>query len=176
MTRVHASGLESYQRSQALVLLSDISERLNVNRTTLSCFRFTTNLTSGTPYIGTTGTGWTLPTGCAASALAAINTRADTTISTLNSNLQGLSESKSGSGTGAMIGARACISYDATTQINDSTGATIDGSGLYTITISWQGLNDTQAPTVACANGLYGSETKRRSVSKTIRFANLTSS
>ncbi|MBF0420375.1 MAG: type IV pilus modification protein PilV [Magnetococcales bacterium] len=176
MARVHASELESYQRSQALILLSDITERLNVNRTTLTCFRFTTNLTNGTPYIGTTGSGWALPTGCAASSYASINTRADATLSALNSQLQGLSETKSGSGTGGMIGARACISYDATTQLTDSTGATIDGSGAYTVTISWQGLTDTTAPTAVCANGLYGSETKRRAVSKTVRFANLTSS
>ncbi|MBF0435560.1 MAG: type IV pilus modification protein PilV [Magnetococcales bacterium] len=175
MARVHASELESYQRSQALILLSDISERLNVNRTTLSCFHFTTNLTSGTPFIGTTGSGWALPTGCAAST-SAYNTRADATLSALNSQLQGLSETKSGSGTGGMIGARACISYDATTQLTDSTGASIDGSGAYTVTISWQGMTDTTAPTAVCANGLYGSESKRRAVSKTVRFANLTSS
>ncbi|MBF0139826.1 MAG: type IV pilus modification protein PilV [Magnetococcales bacterium] len=177
MARVHASELESYQRSQALILLSDITERLNVNRTTLTCFRFTTNLTSGTPFIGTDGSGWALPTGCAASSYASINTRADTTLSTLNSQLRGELEIKGGSSkTGGMIGARACISYDATTQLTDSTGATIDGSGTYTVTISWQGMTDTTAPTAVCANGLYGSETKRRAVSKTVRFANLTSS
>ncbi len=174
MARIQMSELEAYQRTQALILLSDISERLNVNRSTLSCFDFTTNTANGTPFIGTTGTGWALPTGCAAST-STYNTQADTTIAALNSQLQGLAELKAGAttGSGAMIGARVCISYDTTDLLNDSVGTPISGTGSYTITVSWQGLTPTLTPTANCANGLYGAENLRRSVSTTIRFANL---
>ncbi|MBF0126450.1 MAG: prepilin-type N-terminal cleavage/methylation domain-containing protein [Magnetococcales bacterium] len=175
LARVQVAELEAYQRSQALILLSDIVERLNVNRKTLPCFRFTTNLTNGTPYIGATGSGWALPTGCAFST-SVYNVQADATLSALNSQLQGLAETKTGAatGSGAMIGARACISYDASTELPDSLGASIANTGLYTITVAWQGMVATAAPAAACANGLYGSVSQRRAVSTTIRFASLT--
>ncbi|MBF0192448.1 MAG: type IV pilus modification protein PilV [Magnetococcales bacterium] len=177
LSRMQVAELEAYQRTQALIVLSDISERLNVQRATLSCFAFTTDTAQGTPFIGTPGTGWTLPTGCAAST-AILNTRTDETLSQLNDQLQGLAEVKTGSasGSGAMIGARACIHYNNADLLADSTGTPITGTGTYTITIVWQGLAPTVAPpaTHACANGLYGSESLRRAVSTSIRFANLT--
>ncbi|MBF0339651.1 MAG: type IV pilus modification protein PilV [Magnetococcales bacterium] len=178
LSRMHVAEMEAYQRTQALILLADIAERLNVNRGTLSCFAFTTNTASGTPYIGATGTGWSLPTGCGAST-SIYNTRADEAISQLNDRLQGTAEVKAGAaaGSGGMIGARACIRYDATDLLSDSVGATISGTGTYTITVTWQGLAATVAPPTAsaCAVGLYGSEAQRRAVSTTLRFANLTS-
>ncbi|MBF0437717.1 MAG: prepilin-type N-terminal cleavage/methylation domain-containing protein [Magnetococcales bacterium] len=176
MTRIHLSELEAYQRTQALILLSDITERLNsVNVLTRPCFGFTTNLTDGTPYIGTTGSGWALPAPCA-TGTTAHNTQVDTIITTLNNQLQGLSETKAGSttGSGAMLGARVCIRFDSTDLLLDSLGNTISGTELYTITVAWQGVVPTFAPTSACANGLYGAETLRRTLSTTIRFASLT--
>ncbi|MBF0271887.1 MAG: type IV pilus modification protein PilV [Magnetococcales bacterium] len=177
LSRMHVAELEAYQRTQALIMLSDISERLTVHRGTLSCFAYTTNTTNGTPFIGTPGSGWMLPTGCAVST-ALLNTRTDEALSQLNDQLQGLAEVKTGSasGSGAMIGARACIHYNSADLLADSTGAPIAGTGTYTITVVWQGLAPTVAPpaTHACANGLYGSETLRRAVSTSIRFANLT--
>ncbi len=39
---------------------------------------------------------------------------------------------------GAMIGARGCIVYDATTELTDSTGTGLPGTGIYTVSIAWQ--------------------------------------
>lgn len=175
LARLQVSEMESYQRSQALILLSDIAERLNVNRSALSCMAFTTNTTSGTPFIGTPGTGaldfdkYT----CVGLLSFTYNDLAVATLKELNSQLQGTAEIKKDAttGSGAMLGARACVSYDATTEVS-----AIAGTGTYTVTVVWQGMVDTIAPPVtsACANGLYGPETQRRAVSTTVRFAFLT--
>ena len=66
--------------------------------------------------------------------------------------------------TGAMVGARGCISYAAGTEMENPPGTPISGTGVYTVAVAWQGTNDTFAPTVGCGNGLYGSETRRRVV------------
>ena len=49
----------------------------------------------------------------------------------------------------------------------------LPGTGLYTIAVSWQSMADLTTPTANCANGLYGAETKRRTVSTTMRIADL---
>ncbi len=68
-----------------------------------------------------------------------------------------------------MIGARACISYDNTTEI-----AGKPGTGLYTVIVTWQGMSELIAPTnMNCAVGEYGTETMRRAVSTTVRLADL---
>ncbi len=45
-----------------------------------------------------------------------------------------------------MLGARGCIAYDATTELTDSKGATMTGTGVYTITVAWQGIAATMRP------------------------------
>jgi hypothetical protein len=47
---------------------------------------------------------------------------------------------------GAMLGARGCVSYDATAL-------------TYTVVVCPAGMTDTFAPVVNCANNLYGAET-----------------
>ena len=167
-TQLHVSELEALQRSQAVALLTDISDRLNANRATASCFAVTDNLTNGTPFLGTAGTGRLSSPTCSVST-GANNTQAVATINLIDATLRGTGASSAGGADiGAMIGARACISYDATTIVGGQAG-----TGLYTITVTWQGMTETFAPTAACAVGLYGAETKRRAVSTTIRLASL---
>jgi type IV pilus assembly protein PilV len=61
---------------------------------------------------------------------------------------------------------------DAATELIDpATGGVISGTGVYTVAVSWQGLSDTITPATNCANGLYGSEGKRRTISMTFRQA-----
>src|SRR3989304_9763530 len=55
--QAQVAELEAYQRAQALIMMSDIVDRLNTNRSTLNCFRITTDATDGTPFLGTAGTG-----------------------------------------------------------------------------------------------------------------------
>ena len=159
--------LESYQRAQALIILSDIVDKININRETVSCFEITTNTTSGTPYVGTAGSSHIGTPTCTAGT-AAYNTQAVAAINEIDDILEGSAESLAGSDVGAMIGARACISYDSSTEISGTAG-----TGLYTVAISWQGMGDSFAPTINCANNEYGAETKRRTVAVTTRIANL---
>jgi len=168
--KAHVAELEAYQRSQALIIMSDIIDRINVNRATAICFNITSNTTAGTPYLGaTTGGGhYDTTTNCTAGT-STYNAMAQQTLIDIDNLLQGSAETMGGSNVGAMIGARACISYDATTVVNGMVG-----TGLYTITVTWQGMNSLIAPTaMPCAVGLYGDETKRRAVSTTIRLAEL---
>jgi len=69
---------------------------------------------------------------------------------------------------GALVGARGCVSYDAGSALPDA-----PDTGIYTVTIAWQGTVDTVAPAVACGNDRYGAETRRRVVSTTFRLARL---
>ena len=166
--RAQISELESYQRAQALILMSDLVDRLNINRSTVSCFAITTNTTTGTPFMGTAGSGHMSAPSCTASTTE-YNDQAVETLDLLDDMLEGSAESLGGSNVGAMIGARACINYDASTELSGQ-----PGTGLFTIIVTWQGMADLFAPVnMNCAVGLYGTEAKRRAVSTTVRMANL---
>lgn len=165
--RAQQAEMESYQRAQALIMMSDIVDRININRATTSCFAITTNTTNGTPFIGAAGTGHAGTPSCAAST-SAYNIQADQAMVALDNLLKGTAEKLDGGNVGSMIGARACISYDSSTEL-----AGAPGTGLYTVVVSWQAMGDLAPPTVNCGNGLYGSETKRRAVSTSFRIANL---
>lgn len=169
-TRLQQAEFESYQRSQALVLLYDMVDRIQTNRATTPCFAITANPASGVPYLGT---GAAAPAPCAFST-AANNAIADATILEWDNLLKGAAETKGGASVGAMIGARGCVSYDATTElVNPATAAVIPGTGVYTVAVSWQGLADTAVPAANCANTLYGPETRRRTVAVAFRLAAL---
>ena len=166
-TRMQQAEFESYQRAQALVLLYDMIDRININRATAPCFAITTNAVSGTPYLGT---GSVTPPVCGYST-AGNNTMANTALSGWDATLNGATETKGGAKVGAMVGARGCVLYDSATELLDAAGASLPGTGIYTVAVAWQGINDTIVPTVNCANGLYGAETKRRVVSTNFRLA-----
>lgn len=166
--KAQIAEFESYQRAQALIIMSDIIDRMQLNKQTISCFQITDNTTAGTPYMGAAGANHMGTPACAASTTA-YNTQADNTLNYLDNLLKGAAET-SGGGTdvGAMIGARACVSYDDTTEIDSQ-----PGTGLYTVVVTWQALAALTAPTANCANGLYGDETMRRAVSTQFRVADL---
>jgi len=168
-TRMQQAEFESYQRAQALVLLYDIVDRINYNRATAPCFAITTNTTAGTPYYGT---GSAVLPACGTSVVAHQN-YANTAMAEWDNALKGASETKGGVSVGAMAGARGCVSYNASTELVDSLGATISGTGIYTVIVAWQGSADIFAPAVNCGNNLYGAETRRRAVSTTLRIAKL---
>ena len=176
MTQSQRSEMESYQRVQALVLLQDMAGRINVNRAVASCYAFTTNTTTGTPYLGVTGAGilTTIPPSCTVGT-STQNTQAQQDMQDWHNLLTGAAETLAGSGSvGAMVGARGCVSYDATTLLTDTNGVPITGTGIYTISVAWQGLGSTFAPVgLTCAQGLYGNEAQRRVVSLTFRVGSI---
>lgn len=197
MVQSQRSEVGSYERVQALVIMQDMVGRINANRdiaaTTQTptsppyCYAFTTNITGGTPYVGTTGTGvLNLPVpspGCAVGTAAEI-AQFQKDLQDWNNELLGTTEqfysspAASAVNAGAMINARGCVSYDATTELHNYTnGAAIPGSGIYTVAVAWQGAGDSFAPPVSntiaamnCATGLYGPETRRRIVAMSFRI------
>jgi len=161
--RAQMLEFESYQRAQALILMSDIVDRININRSTVGCFNLS-NAATGAGYIGVGyggGHTCTLSTG-------AYNAQAVATITSIDSLLDGAAETSGGTSVGSMIGARACISYDAATEIGGN-----PGTGLFTVAVAWQALISLNVPAANCANGQYGDETKRRTVSTAFRIADL---
>lgn len=180
MTQGQRSELESYQRVQALILLQDMYGRINANRNVAPCYAFTTS-SDTTPYLGTAGSGnLSLPRSCALGTTAQ-QTQFNNDLSAWNQLLRGAAETTGGSNVGAMIGARGCVSYDSTTELpelspttGNATGNILAGTGVYTLTVAWQGLGDTFAPVgLNCAKNAYGAETLRRTVSLTFRMAAL---
>lgn len=195
MVKGQHSEIESYQRVQALILLQDMAGRINANRNVARCYAFTTSPTGtsynpSTPYVGTAGAGVlsAIPpaSSCTTGTVTPTAQQQDQFNSDLtawNQLLLGAAETFSGSGNcngsvcaGAMVGARGCVSYDASTElVNPQTATTITGSGIYTIAVAWQGLDSTAIATSNCAQGLYGSnDAQRRVVSLTLRMASLT--
>lgn len=181
MVQSQRSEMESYQRVQALVLLQDMYARINANRNVAACYAFTTNASAGTPFVGAAGTGAaSLPLSCALGTTEQQN-QFVADMNAWNQLQLGSSETLGGNNAGAMIGARGCVSYDPTTELNAldpltwlPAGTTISGTGIYTVTVAWQGMGDSAAPTgVNCAKNLYGTEAQRRVVSLTFRIAAL---
>ena len=168
--KAQQAEFESYQRTQALVLLNDMADRINRNREAASCYEITD--TSGAPYAGTSST---VTPACAGVGTAEAQQLAVNDLTQWHNLLLGASETSGGANIGAMVGARGCISRD---NPNPSTD-------IYTVAVAWQGMTDTAAPSapagasvpienaVACGANLYGDETKRRVVWTTVRIATL---
>jgi type IV pilus assembly protein PilV len=144
--------MESYQRSQALILLEDMASRLRANRAERDSYVLADPVGTGSAGAGCDGT-----TACR-------------DIQTWHEQLLGAAETQ-GAGPnnqrGAMIGARGCI-----------TG----GGRAYTVTVAWQGIvvdnqeldslpaNDPRRSN-GCGQGMYGPDAQRRIVSAPVRFS-----
>jgi type IV pilus assembly protein PilV len=171
IVRGQQAELESYQRAQALVVLQDMVDRMNANRAAAHSLSYVT----GSPV----GGGGAL-SDCSALTGAAYD------LCDWGNQLIGAAEVASGGNcntsggagcVGAMLGARGCVGYDNTTELADSTGTILAGTGIYTVTVAWQGVAKTSAPpaNLTCGANLYPDETMRRVVTATLRIANLNS-
>jgi type IV pilus assembly protein PilV len=156
---------ESYERTQALVLIQDIADRMNANRTDA----FSQAYVTASPV----GGGGKL-TDCSAKI------GADLDLCEWGNLLKGSAEMASGAACstasgagciGAMLSASGCIAYDATTELADSTGAVQAGTGIYTISVVWQGLSRSVIPSAqqTCVATLSGA----RMVTSTLRIGAL---
>ena len=153
---------ESYQRAQALIMLNDVVEKINTNRTSAPCFAITGS--AGTPYFGTTGAGYVGTVNCT-SGFYNEETRvlANAAMVSFNEALRGATETRGGSAVAALVGARGCVTLDAATN-------------TYTVAVVWQGLTSTyRIESIKCATGLYGdvNDLSRRVVWTTLRLGKL---
>lgn len=151
--RMQASEMESYQRSQALLLLNDMANRIAANRNDASSY-----VTGTTPL----GAGITCPTSSATLVQQDLRQWCEA--------LQGAAEvsSSDGSKVGAMVGGRGCVE---------------SASGDYLVTVAWQGFTALSGPptSLACGlnafNGASGSSCTndrcRRVVTTLVRIATL---
>lgn len=143
-TRSFTSNMEGYQRSQALILVNDMAERINLNRINASS------------YVAT-DIGITAPGNCADPTL----TRAQKDLCEWALAIQGASEVQ-GTGAekvGAVIGARGCITSPSTNR--------------YLIVLAWQGLQRSGVPNNSCGENAYSSEDTRRIVSVVVQIGTL---
>jgi type IV pilus assembly protein PilV len=136
--------MESYQRSQAILALTEMTERMSANTA------------QATSYLnaGTIGTGDTRPTNC-------------TTLSgptrdlcEWSNSLKGASELKSATKVGGMFGAVGCITQ--TQAYNPALG--VCSAGIYQVSVAWQGMNPTATPALACGQGTFGANEAYRRV------------
>lgn len=145
--------MESYQRAQALVIINDMAARLE-----------SAVAANGNAYVTDSplGTGDTQPADCSGMAAGVARDRCE-----WSNLLKGAAESTGGGNVGAMIGARGCITE---AQAPDPTNG-VCSPGIYEISVVWQGMVETVAPSIACGQGLYGSEAARKLVALRIMSA-----
>jgi type IV pilus assembly protein PilV len=163
--RAQIAEFESYQRSQALVLLNEMVDRMSFNRVTDSlgyvtgwkCYIVTTDTTTGSPAFGT-GYDVTQLTCRDGAITGAAKTQADADIVAWNNLLLGAGETMTVSGTptnvGGLLGARGCITRDGST-------------GTLKVSVAWQGMAGTVAPADTCGKGSYGTDDALRRVVST---------
>ena len=147
--RAVAAQMESYQRSQALILLKDMADRISSNRKNAASY-----VTAAGAALGT---GATCPVSSTSTVSKDINEWCNA--------LLGAAEAQGTSKIGAMIGARGCI----TQVVAPATGV----ASQYLVAVAWQGLNSTATPTITCGQNQYGNESLRRLVAIPVNIADL---
>jgi type IV pilus assembly protein PilV len=126
--RLHKSEMESYQRTQALILLNDMANSMMANRGNIADY-----ITPTSTYLGV---GATCPIG--------------TTLQQTDSRqwceaLKGAAETSGSTDVGAMIGGRGCVEE-------------VLAGRQYMVTVVWQGLTPVDSiikDKVTCGTGLY---------------------
>lgn len=154
--RLQSSEMESYQRSQALLLLNDMASRMAVNRSNIATYA------TGAPVTNPLGAGMTCPT--------AVSTVVERDLKEWCDALQGAGETETGGAkVGVMLGGRGCIQA-------------VTGGVEYLVTVAWQGLSPVSAPpsSIACGKDSYNmtgssctNDACRRVVTTLVRVATL---
>jgi type IV pilus assembly protein PilV len=158
-SRAQVAETESYQRTQALVLVRDMADRLSANRSAA--------LADATAYIvpASDPLGVDSTVDCGAPA-----TLAAEDLCNWHAALMGATESAGGACdtstgancVGAMIGARGCITSIA--------------ANTYLIQVVWQGMGRTGSPpaSITCGQGLYDADDlTRRAVTTVVHLGTL---
>lgn len=135
--------VESFQRSQAMVIAQEMVERINANRK------------EAPSYVGTYGAPVEIQD-CALEATVLLRDQCE-----FRNRLLGAGTRDAGKAIGSAIAARACITESA------------PGSNAYVVAIAWQGLKSTVAPDSACGEQEFDREENRRVFSTLMRIATL---
>lgn len=159
--RLQVSEMETYQRSQALLLLNDMANRIAINRKNHSSY--SDSATTASPLgVDTTCTDVTV-TSPTAVAQADLREWCEA--------LKGAGETIGGAKVGVMLGGRGCI---------EEVG--VAPAVVYRVTVAWQGLTPIASPpaAIACGANSYDSagtscanDLCRRTVTTIVRIATL---
>ncbi|MDV7210386.1 type IV pilus modification protein PilV [Azotobacter beijerinckii] len=154
--RLQQSEMEAYQRAQALLLLSDMANRIAANRNAANAYRTEPGSSIGVDSDCGSSTG--------------TESRAEIDLREWCDALQGAAETtgSNASKVGAMLGGRGCVESP-------------PGSNEYLITVAWQGSGPISAPpaSVACGADEYdggsacADDLCRRVVTTIVRIADL---
>lgn len=150
-TKALTAQMEAYQRSQALILLKDMVDRVSANRKNAQAY-----ITAAAR-----GTGFNSSAVLSCTGL----TSATLDLCEWHNALLGAAEVQDTATVGAMIGARGCIYQD----VAPSPGA----PSRYLVAVAWQGLNSTAVPAIDCGQNQYGDEKLRRVVALPVTIADL---
>lgn len=144
--RTAVGNLEAYQRSQALILVNDMAERINVNRGNAAAYVID-------------GVGTTDPGDCTTKPVGVERDLCEWAMS-----LRGAGEKQGTALVGAVLNARGCIS-----TIENLTS----GRPRYQVSVAWQGMRASGAPAIACGKDTFSSEELRRAVAVVVQIADL---
>lgn len=146
---------EGFERSQALVLLADMTERISAGNplTATAAAAYADAHTAG--LAAPAGTGDSQPPDC--SALAAGGAR---DVCEWSNALKGAAERIAGNRVGAMSGARGCVEL---LTAPDATAGTCTPA-TFRVSVAWQGQLESAAPASACGRNLYGAKDSMRRV------------
>lgn len=153
-SKIGVAEMESYQRAQALVALTQMTERLSA-----------TSIAQAPNYVSNNvGTGDTQPANCSAIAQGP-----NRDLCQWSNTLKGTTESRAGTSTGGLTGGRGCI-----IQVQPQVPALgVCSAGIYQVSVAWQGMAPTAAPPAnqICAAGQYGAnDAYRRVIAATVSF------
>jgi type IV pilus assembly protein PilV len=144
MAQSSLSEVEASQRSQAMTLVQDLSERINLNRKNAAA------------YVGDYSATWG-PSGAA--DCSAMTTVLGTDRCEWQNLLAGSTTLDGTSAIGAPIAARGCVISPAT--------------NIYVIAVAWQGLVRTTGSDSACGANAFDREENRRVFSTVVQIATL---
>jgi type IV pilus assembly protein PilV len=148
-SKIGVAEMESYQRAQALVALSQMAERLSAN--TAQAPNYVAN---------NVGTGDTQPANC-----SVIAPGPNRDLCQWSNTLKGTTEKSGGTSTGGLTGGRGCV-----TQVQAQNPALgVCSAGIYQVSVAWQGMAPTATPVLGCAAGQYGAnDAYRRVIATTV--------
>jgi type IV pilus assembly protein PilV len=154
--KMSLAEMESYQRSQALMALAEMTEKMSANPALATSY-----LNQGTLGNGNSAQ----PTNCYPTPPLSVPAR---DLCEWNISLQGASEQNNAAAkVGGMVGAVGCI-----TQLTASDPTLgVCTAGIYRVSVAWQGMSKTQAPAgaLSCGLGSYGTdEAYRRVIAATV--------
>ncbi len=174
MAKGQRASYEAFQRQQALALAADMAERIRGNQSQAAAYE------AGAPAGSPRGIGnmyndlltGALSPNCAITSSCDPGQLAQYDLALWDGLLTGYTETQAtgGAQVGGIINARGCVEELANTAASCPGAPAPAGTPPFTrtirVSVSWQGTEDTVAPTTStCGIGLYGTETKRRLVS-----------